>query len=191
MLPLLSEFVKLPFNILKESLINVYLEDTENNHSECIYLYFNYNISNPEFTHFENELTKNDLFVESYDGDNTVLYVLKFPEEYKHEYYSYKRGEYSKFNVDAQLLIIKFLTEYLEGLHAGSIAFLTTVKQIFNKSDELREKMELHLKATIDKDAELEEMYNKKNETFNLNIINEYANKNKENKLQSPNSDIW
>ena len=177
LLPLISEVVPLPYKIINKSLLNTYVQDSKGKHKDCIYLYFKYDIVNPDFTKYEHELFNNEYFVESYDINDKVLYVFKFPEEYMNEYNYYKQGIYSKYGMDAKLMILKYLAKLL-GSNVHSIPTLKKIKQILNKDNVLRGEMEKELKTRIKDSQELGEAFNSKRETFNLNEIEDDESKN-------------
>lgn len=170
LLPLLSEFIFMD-KIVLDQLINTYVFDSNNEYKNCIFLLFNYDIKNPKFTKFENELSKMKGYIEHYDlKDNMVLYIIKFPKEYMSEYNHYKNGKYSSFDKDAQELILNFLL--FQGV---SDNFLSKMEMIFNKDPYLKKKIEKDLGVILEHDAELDDAYDQKKETINIErYINTY-----------------
>lgn len=162
LLPLLSEFVNLNpkyTNYIK----NTYIFDNEDNYENCIMVLHEYKARIPEFTKYEFELTKNDLFVDFKDIGNDVLYIFKFPEEYLHEYKKFKEGKYSEFKDDSQSLVLRFWkTVY----GSTAVNFLMLLRQIFKKDPRLKSKLESDLKVKLDDNAELSSIMDKEKETY-------------------------
>ncbi len=174
LLPLLSEIIPLKVEYLKY-LKNTYVFDDMDEYQDCIFILHDFNFRNPSFTQYENSLTESELFVDLIDIDNQVLYVFKFPEEYMHEYESYKQGKYSKFGKDAKELILSFWVDVYSG-NISATNFLMKVKQILHKDEKLRKKLEQQLssrehKVKIDRNAELGEAFDKEHETYQLSKI--------------------
>lgn len=167
LLPLLLKDFKVTPNILN-NLINTYLSDSESLHKNCIYLLFKFDGS-LEFTKFEQSIFENKNFVESYDLNDKVVYVFKYPELYTTEYDNFKKGKYSKFGEDSKIIIIKTLTKYY-GSSPNVIPIIKKVKQILTKADSLREKMEKELNTYIPIENELGEMADLDKEMFNFNL---------------------
>lgn len=151
---------------------NTYLFDQDDQFEKCFFIEQEFDLSNPEITHYEHELTNNSYFLKHYDYSNYVIYVFKFPEEYLKEYDLFIEGKYSKFQKDAKDLIIDFWTSLYGGFKDG-INFVLKVKQILYKSKELKDVLEQELKVKLDDDAELSSLINKSEETINLNLFND------------------
>ena len=172
LLPLFSELIDIKF---VDDLENVYIKDDLEKHDKCIYLLYNFNIKDPEFTKYESELTENDLFVDLIDINNKVLYILKFPEDYIEEYNLYIKGKYSKFGDDAKELILKFWNDKYSST-TWINQFLIKTKQILYKEKVLKQQIELTLSTEqspvrLSDDAELSDICDIKDETFKLSVI--------------------
>lgn len=169
LLPLISEVIKLEPSFFKY-LRNTYIFDKNGEYEDCIFIEHEFNFKNPAFTKYEYEMTNNQYFVDLIDLDNTVVYVFKFPEEYMHEYNSFKEGKYSKFKKDAKELILDFYsTIYSNNMNA--IPFIVKVKQILFKDKKLKQQIEKSLssrdhKVILDENAELTDIIDEENETF-------------------------
>ncbi len=168
LLPLLSEFIYFDKNIISE-LENVYIFDETKKYKNCIFLLFNYNIKDSNFTKFENQIFNHNLFVDHYDfKNNKVLYILKFPKEYLYEYKMFIDGKYSEFGKDAQNLIFDFLIDQGVSEH-----FINKISNIFIKDVKLKQEIEKKLKVMLDDNSELESIIKEEDETINIkNNIN-------------------
>lgn len=174
LLPLLSEIVNIDKQYLPY-LNNTFMVDSENKYENCLYILHDFDLSNPKFTTYEHHLINNELFMDMYDIGNQVLYVFKFPEEYLHEYNCLKNSKYSEFKDDAKELILEFWT-VMYGNTPNAIAFLTKVKDILFKTTKYRQKLEQSLssrtqKIVISSEAELGDIIDITNETFDFKVL--------------------
>jgi hypothetical protein len=160
----MSEVLDLDIKFMS-SLINTYMFVEKSKHLDCFCLLYEFNFKDPKFTHYENKLTNNELFVKNIDLGNKVLYIFKFPEEYLHEYYCLKNSKYSEFKTDAKQLILRFWGQVYSGNPLG-IKFLVKLKQILYKEEKLKKEIELGLGVKLNVDQELGEFIELKNETF-------------------------
>lgn len=166
LLPLLSELVDFDtkyFSFLK----NTYIADDLGKYEDCFYVLHDFSFKNPEFTRYEHKITKSNLFVDLVDIGNQVLYVFKFPEDYKHEYDMFKEGKYSQFKADAKEIILSFYTSLFSG-NINAVNFLLKTKQILFKDRKLKEKLERDLKVKLEPEAELASKMEISDETFEL-----------------------
>ena len=188
LLPLISELVNIEKQYLPY-LNNTFMFDNEGRYENCIYILHDFDLSNPKFTSYERHLINNELFVDMYDIGNQVLYVFKFPEEYLHEYNCLKNSKYSEFKSDAKELILEFWT-VMYGENPNSLPFLTKVKDILFKTTKYRRKLEQSLssktqKIIISSEAELGDIINIENETFDFKVL-----ENIKTKLNK-NTEMW
>lgn len=168
LLPLLSEFLFFDKSVI-DKLENTYIFTDNKQYENCISLLFSYDLRNPVFTKFENNIFKNELFIDHYDlKDNKVLYILKFPKEYFYEYKMFQQGKYSEFGKDAQNLICDFLID--QGV---SESFINNIMNVFIKNKHLRTEIERKLNVVLSNDSELDGIMNEEKETIN---IKEYIN---------------
>jgi len=167
LLPLLSEIIGIKREYFKY-LKNTYMFDDMNLHKNCLYILHDFSFKNPEFTNYEHQLIKNELFVELIDlEDDKVLYIFKMPEEYLHEYNCLINGKYSSFGTDAKEMILSFFSHIYEG-NLNVVPFLLKTKQILFKDKLLKKKLEEDLKVKLSDDDELKSIINIENETFEL-----------------------
>jgi len=188
LLPLISELVNIEKQYLPY-LNNTFMVDNEGKYENCIYILHDFDLSNPKFTTYEHHLINNELFVDMYDIGNQVLYVFKFPEEYLHEYNCLKNSKYSEFKDDAKELILEFWT-VMYGENPNSLPFLTKVKDILFKTTKYRQKLEQSLssktqKIVISSEAELGDIIDIENETFDFKVL-----ENIKTKLNK-NTEMW
>jgi|TARA_R110000822_G_scaffold152112_4_gene291304 hypothetical protein len=177
LLPLLSELVEFDLKFYK-NIKNTYIYEDLGKYEKCIMILHDFSFKLPEFTHYEQKLINNELFIDLVDVGDQVLYIFKFPEDYSHEYEMFKLGKYSHFGEDAKELILGFFTNiYQHNLNA--VEFLLKVKHILFKNERLRKKIELDLKVRLPVDAELSDIMSEECETFNLSKIIK-TEKNKE-----------
>lgn len=169
LLPLLSEIVEFDKKFMKY-LINTYMFDEYHKHGPCLCILHEFTFKNPEFTHYEHRFVNNDLFIESIDIGNKVLYIFRFPEEYLNEYYKFYEGKYSEFGNDAKELIMKFWAEIYSG-NSAATSFLIKVKQVLYKEEKLRQIIEKELGVKLDINAELGDKPTIEQETFKINEI--------------------
>lgn len=169
LLPLLAEEVHIPNNLIN-NLVDTYLSDSRGAHENCIYLLFNYDSKDPNFLKFENTLFKNKHFVNLYELNTRVLYVLKFPKAYIKEYNMFKQSKYSKFGEDTKIIIVKFLSK-LYGSNPKIIPIIKKIKQVLSKAESLKVKLETELNVVIKDNQELGELIdlNKENYKFKEN----------------------
>lgn len=172
LLPLISELIDIDPRFIND-LENTYMFDEHNEYHECLFIKFDYNFHNPEFTAYEHKLINNELFVKSIDVDNKVVYIFKFPEEYLYEYYCLQNSKYSEFGKDAKELILDFWTTMYGKVPAGINAILK-IKQILYKDVKLKKLIEEQLGSrkhplVLTDDQELGELVVIKDETFKIN----------------------
>lgn len=176
LLPLLSELLPIRIDFMG-FIDNTYIFDNKGKYKNCIGILHDFSFKNPEFTRYEHQLTDNEYFVDLVDINNQVLYLFRFPEEYMHEYNSFKEGKYSKFGLDAKELVLSFWGEvYSEKISA--VSFLLKLKQVLFKDKNLKQKIERELssrdhKVVLDDDAELSSRIDIEDETFELPINKE------------------
>jgi hypothetical protein len=188
LLPLISELVNIEKQYLPY-LNNTFMVDNEGKYENCIYILHDFDLSNPKFTTYEHHLINNELFIDMYDIGNQVLYIFKFPEEYLHEYNCLKNSKYSEFKDDAKELILEFWT-VMYGENPNSLPFLTKVKDILFKTTKYRQKLEQSLssktqKIVISSEAELGDIIDIENETFDFKVL-----ENIKTKLNK-NTEMW
>lgn len=179
LLPLLSELLDLDRKFF-DNLVNTYIFDDEGHYKDCLFILHDFSFKNPEFTLYENRLTNSEYFVDLYDIGKQVLYVFRFPDEYMHEYNKFKEGKYSEFGVDAKELILAFYTDIFQG-NLNAVNFLLKIKQILFKDEKLKKQIEYKLGVFLDSKAELTDVMQPLNETYNLSTI---LTENMKNKLQ-------
>jgi len=174
LLPLLSELIKFDKKFI-DLLTNTFMCDDADKYKDHFYVEHKFDFKSPDFTAYEHELTNNELFVESIDIDDKVIYIFKFPEEYLHEYQAFKDSRYSAFGIDAKELILKFWTNIYEE-EPAAIPVLLKIKQILFKEEKLKKQIEKELSSKrhlveIPSDAELGEYVDVENETFLISNI--------------------
>tara|TARA_R110000851_G_scaffold315229_2_gene477558 strand:- start:8166 stop:8717 length:552 start_codon:yes stop_codon:yes gene_type:complete len=169
LLPLLSELVEFDKKFYK-NLVNTYIYDDQGEYEKCILILHDFSFKLPEFTHYEQDLINNDLFVDFIDVGDQVLYIFKFPEEYHSEYESFQKGKYSEFGADAKELILSFFSDIYQN-NLNAVDFLIKVKHVLFKNERLRKKIETDLKVRLPKDAELSAIMEVENETFELSTV--------------------
>lgn len=186
LLPLLSELIELDARFFNH-LINTYIYDDSSTYKkgDHFYILHDFSFKNPEFTAYERKITNNQYFVDLIDIDNKVLYIFKFPEDYKKEYDYFKEGKYSKFGTDAKNIILNFFGKVYSG-NLNAVAFLLKVKQILFKDKKLKEQIEKDLKVILSTEAELTDIMDKDNETFKLSDLK----KKKENSITGNNINL-
>jgi len=183
LLPLLSELVEFDQRFYK-NLVNTYIFDDLGKYKNCLLILHEFSFKLPEFTHYEQKLIDNELFIDLVDVGDQVLYIFKFPDDYMHEYDMYKQGKYSHFGTDAKELILSFFTAlYQHNLNA--VEFLLKVKHVLFKNERLRKKIEADLKVRLPIDAELSDVMKIDNETFELSKI--IKTEKKDNNINSDN----
>lgn len=164
-LPLLSEQVYLDLKILK-TIQNTYLFTNINNKPGKLYILCKYNYKDPKYSIYEDRLISNELFVESYDIKDKVLYEFNIPKVYLFENVKFINGKYSLYKKDAKNLILTFWTEMYGNIHSFVTGNLLKIKQILFKEEILRKKLESEYKVKIDKDSELGNKIDISKETF-------------------------
>lgn len=170
LLPLLSEFVDFDKKFYYQ-LINTYIYDDLGKYENCFFILHDFSFKVPEFTHYEHKLTNNHLFVDLIDLENDqVLYIFKFPEDYFHELRCYELGKYSYYKEDAKELILNFFTNIYRN-NINAVEFLLNLKHTLFKDEKLRKKIERDLKVKLPIDAELSDIMDPNDETFELSKI--------------------
>lgn len=166
LLPLLSEVIELEpgFNA---HIVDTYLFDDMDKYQNCFYILHDFSFRNPEFTAYEHKITNNQYFVDLIDIDNKVLYIFKFPDEFMKEYYLYKEGKYSEYGKDAKDIILNYFGAVYSG-NLNAVSFLLRVKQILFKDEKLKRTLEKKLNVVLSPDAELGDILNIEEETFDL-----------------------
>jgi len=171
-LPLLSELVYLN-NEIHNCIVNTYLFTNTNSSLGKFYILCKYNYRKPEYSIYEDKLISNELFVNSYDVKDKVLYEFNFPDVYKFEQIKFINGEYSLFKKDAKTLILKFWTELYGNIPSFVTGLLLKIKQTLYKEEKLRKKLEEELGEIIPKDRELGQKIDINNETFTFDTKSE------------------
>jgi hypothetical protein len=166
LLPLLNDVAPIAHSLFVED-IDTYLYDENGEHFECIIIVQPFAFKTPEYLKYEHDITESELFVKAIDIGQHTAYVLKFPQEYIQEYYSYIHGKYSEFGNDAKELILKFWAEIYKR-EQTMIPFLIKIKQILYKEEKLRKMIEEELAVLLDKDQELGEVDSVEDETFKI-----------------------
>ncbi len=102
------------------------------------------------FNEYIVRLHSDDLFVESFDEDDGLIYlVFRFPDTFMYEYKCYMQGKYSKFRESAKQLIVAYILEVHNNISAES------VRKVLYKDPSLRASMESLLECKLDDDTEL------------------------------------
>lgn len=171
LLPLLSELINFDPKFMG-SLENTFMYEDTGKYKDHLMILNDFSFKHPEFSKYEEELTKNELFVDYVDIGNKVLYIYKFPEEYVHEYKCLEAGRYSAFGADAKELILKFWTSLYQET-ASAIPIILKIKRILFKDKKLKIQLEAELSSRrqlieIHEDAELGDIPDPVNETFAL-----------------------
>lgn len=166
LLPLLSEIIEFDPRFI-DSLENTFMYVDTEQYKDHLLVLHDYVINDPEFIEYESKLVENELYVDSIDIGNKVLYIFKFPEEYLHEYRCLEEGRYSSFGVDAKELILSFWNEIFKK-HAAAVSLILRIKHILFKDKKLKIQLERELDTVIDDDAELGSVISKEQETFEL-----------------------
>lgn len=169
LLPLLSEIVNFDKKFAKNIKCS-YINFNDEKYKNCLGVMYEFSFKNPEYTHYENKLIQNELFIDLFDVGKDVLYIFKFPEEYMHEYECYKSGLYSKFGLDAKELILTYYGDLYKG-NLSATSFLLKINQVLFKDKKLKRQLEKELGVQIDDDAELSSVPLMENETFDLSQI--------------------
>ena len=163
LLPLILEFFNLPDSI-SHNFINCFIFDKGKWHTNCIYLLYNYEARNVNFTKFEYELSKTNGYITHYDlKDNMVLFVLEFPKEYIKEYLHYANSEYSQYNSDAKEIILK----YYRSKNIKTLVY-NKIKNILYRSSELKLEIERILGVKLSDTSELGEIVDTISETIDI-----------------------
>ena len=171
LLPLLSEQVNLKKKLLI-NILNTYVVTNKNDNLGKLYILCKFDYSDKEFTELESLLISNDLFVKSYQINDTILYEYTFPKVYVYEQKKFINGKYSEFKLDSKKLILEYWTELYGHIPSFVSSTLLRIRQILNKDEKLRVKMnkELNLNVSgvdpIKKGSELGNKIDKKDETF-------------------------
>lgn len=166
LLPLLYDLIGMDIRFFNH-IDNIYIYDDLDKYQNCIFIEHDFSFKDPNFTAYENKITKSQYFTDLIDIDNKVLYIFKFPEEYMEEYNNFILGKYSKFGNDAKKSILEFFTRVYQG-NLNAVDFLLKTKQILFKDNKLKEKIEKDLNVILPNDAELTDIILKDNETFKL-----------------------
>ncbi|AGO48936.1 hypothetical protein N356_gp044 [Cellulophaga phage phi14:2] len=157
--PLLGEQVYFDKQILKH-IKNTYLFSTKHVQGNLFFILCNFNYRDPEFSSIESRLISSNLFMESHDIGEDVLYVFKFPDEYSSEYLNFIQGRYSKLNDDAKKIILNFWSTFYGSVPSFVTTTLLKIKQVLYKDKKLKEKLEAQLSSEghpviLSDDAEL------------------------------------
>lgn len=171
LLPLLSELIEFDSRFI-DCLENTFMYVDTNDYKDHLLILHDYAFEHPEFAAYESKLVENELYVDSIDVGNKVLFIFKFPEEYLHEYKCLEEGRYSNYGLDAKELILKFWNTIFSK-DIGAVPILLKIKQILFKDNKLKIQLEKELSSPrhevkIDDDAELGSIIDKENETFEL-----------------------
>jgi hypothetical protein len=169
---LISEVVGIESDFI-DYLEDTYLFDEQGEFKNCIFIKYESDFRNPDFTSYEYKLTNSSYFVKHVDIGNKVVYVFNFPEEYLPEYNHFINGEYSRFGEDAKILILHFWTQ-MYGRTASGINAILKIKQVLYRDKKLKQQIEErlsseHCRIILDDNAELGDLVLLEDETFKLN----------------------
>lgn len=153
LLPLIFDMLGLDKSLCRY-IENTYMHDALGEFKNCLILKVNYPLNHPVFKKSEKILMEGELFVKHFDFNETVLYICKFPPIYQKEYDLFYNSVYSKFSEEAKIKILKFWSDiYATG--GVRLDFITNLKNILYKSEQLRKEYEKNLKVTISPEQEL------------------------------------
>lgn len=178
LLPLLSEKVYLDKRFFKY-LRNTYIYDNSSIYNSSIYLLHDYRNLNINIKNYEKNIIQNKYFKDIIINKNEVTYVFDFPNDYIAEYIAFIEGKYSYFSNHSKKIILSYYTELYSG-NINAITFLIKLKQILYKDEKLKNEIEKDLNVKLDYNAELTDVINHNDETFN---IKEILEKQEENSL--------
>jgi hypothetical protein len=138
-------------------LINCFIGTPD--HEGCIALLYRWS-GDPLFLKFENALKQFGNYLDSYDVSETlIMFVFDIPTKHIENYKSFISGKYSEFNSAYKTKILKF-----HGMDINS-----QLAQIMYKSEKRKKRLETTLNVTLDENAELYSILDKKQEIFDPN----------------------
>ena len=164
-LPLLCEQVDLKVKILNH-VTNTYLKTSKHNEDGKLFIMCKFDYGSRDFAMLESLLTNNDLFVDSYDVGNKILYEFNLPEDYIKEQKLFMEGKYSEFGDDVKDLILQFWSELYGHIPSFVSGVLTHIRHVLQKHEKLRLKLQRDYDITIVKGSELGDLINIKDETY-------------------------
>jgi len=173
LMPLVFNYFKIS-SAYRSVISNTYVEDSIGKYENCFFI--RYNIKEQRDTEalvkLESVLTSVEEFIDIFNIEGDLVYVMRMPNMYIDEYNFYKQGKYSLFSKESKEIIIKFWEKYYSN-NLNAKDFLIKVQQVLFKKKALREKLERELsgflsKIKIDSNAELGEMYDSDFETIHI-----------------------
>lgn len=97
------------------------------------------------------------------EDDSTILYTLRFPEEFSREYQYFLEGKYSKFSEEAKQILCKNACKNTRNKPTD-----TNMYGVLYKTEEKRKQLEEVLSVKIDKDAELASIIDVNREIYGM-----------------------
>lgn len=164
-LPLLCQWININ-NKNRGFITNTYMFTNRDLRIGKFYIKCKFNYRNKDFTKNESVFTDNELYLRSYSVGEEVLYEYKIPAEYEDDISNFIAGKYSKLSDDYKLMIIEYWTEMLGHVPGFIINNIKKIKQIFDKSEDLRKKLEKELDVKIEPGSELKDPIDINSETF-------------------------
>lgn len=153
--------IKLESSIMKEHLINAYLDDKgwDHDHVKPIFLLLkSKDIITINWRKTVDTLIKNESFIQTYDpgfkdGYFLTMFVFKCPDKWKNDYTHFKKGEYSKFSKEYKKLFSELTTDE-KGSLIKSIPY-----SVVNKTELVKRKMEKEFGYEVGYFDDLEEIW--------------------------------
>ena len=133
------------------------------------YIKCKFNYRDINFSKNESVFTDNELYLKSYSVEDEVLYEYKIPEEYIEDIARFIAGRYSELSEDYKLIIIQYWTDMFGHVPGFIRKNIKKMKQVFDKSEDLRKELEKELGVSIDKGSELKDPIDIESETFDFN----------------------
>lgn len=125
---------------IRSNLVNAYLEDVDHEHDyirPIFVLFKTEDVKNIEWRKLELDLQNKEEFITTYSCGfqgkyELLMFVFKCPDEFKDDYYKFKRGKYSEFSTRYKRKFPEIMLNK-EGKHVKSLAYAVINKTDFAK----------------------------------------------------------
>lgn len=106
-------------------------------------------------------LLKNKNYLNHYDTDDGIMYVMSIPNEYSNEYNNFLIGKYSKFSNDVKTLLCNHACR-----NSSKKNYETQMYSILFRTEKRKLELEDYLDVKLDEDAEYASIFNEQLEIY-------------------------
>lgn len=109
----------------------------------------------------DNNLLKNNNYLNHYDTNDGIMYVMSIPDEYSNEYNNFLIGKYSKFSENAKLVLCNHACR-----NSIKKNYETQMYSILYRTEKRKIELEVCLGTILPEDAEYASIFNEQLEIY-------------------------